>query len=88
MNDRSLRHIVVGLGGSNNGIVREEGFNITPASEVMAILCLSKDFEDLKIRLGNIFVGYTFDKKPIYARDLKAEGAMAILLKEAIKPKP
>lgn len=86
MNDRSLRHIVVGLGGSTNGIVREEGFNITPASEVMAILCLSKDFEDLKIRLGNIFVGYTFDKKPIYARDLKAEGAMAILLKEAIKP--
>ena len=86
MNDRSLRHIVVGLGGATNGIVREEGFNITPASEVMAILCLSNDFEDLKVRLGNIFVGYTFDKKPIYARDLKAEGAMAILLKDAIKP--
>ena len=86
MNDRSLRHIVVGLGGSNNGITREEGFNITPASEVMAILCLSKDFEDLKIRLGNIFVGYTFEKKPIYARDLNAQGAMAILLKDAIKP--
>ncbi len=86
MNDRSLRHIVVGLGGSNNGITREEGFNITPASEVMAILCLSKDFEDLKNRLGNIFVGYTFDKKPVFARDLKAEGAMAILLKDAIKP--
>ena len=86
MNDRSLRHIVVGLGGSNNGITREEGFNITPASEVMAILCLSKDFEDLKKRLGNIFIGYTFDKKPIFARDLKAEGAMAILLKDAIKP--
>lgn len=86
MNDRSLRHIIVGLGGSNNGITREEGFNITPASEVMAILCLSKDFEDLKNRLGNIFVGYTFDKKPIYARDLNAQGAMAILLKDAIRP--
>lgn len=86
MNDRSLRHIVVGLGGSTNGITREEGFNITPASEVMAILCLSKDFEDLKNRLGNIFVGYTFDKKPIYARDLNAQAAMAILLKDAIRP--
>lgn len=86
MNDRSLRQIVIGLGGSNNGITREEGFNITPASEVMAILCLSKNFEDLKSRLGNIFVGYTFDKKPVFARDLKAEGAMAILLKDAIKP--
>ena len=86
MNDRSLRNIVIGLGGSNNGITREEGFNITAASEVMAILCLSKDFEDLKTRLGNIFVGFTFDKKPIFARDLKAENAMAILLKEVIKP--
>ena len=86
MNDRSLRNIVVGLGGSNNGITREEGFNITPASEVMAILCLSSDFEDLKNRLGNIFIGFTFDKKPIFARDLKAENAMAILLKDAIKP--
>lgn len=86
MNDRSLRHIVVGLGGSNNGITREEGFNITPASEVMAILCLSKDFEDLKNRLGRIFVGYTFDRKPVFARDLKAENAMAILLRDAIKP--
>ena len=86
MNDRALRNIVIGLGGANNGITREEGFNITPASEVMAILCLSKDFEDLKNRLGNIFVGYTFEKKPIFARDLKAENAMAILLKDAIKP--
>ncbi len=86
MNDRSLRNIVVGLCGSNNGITREEGFNITPASEVMAILCLSSDFEDLKNRLGNIFIGFTFDKKPIFARDLKAENAMAILLKDAIKP--
>lgn len=86
MNDRSLRKIVVGLGGLSDGIVREEGFNITPASEVMAILCLSKDFEDLKTRLGNIFIGYTFDKKPVFAKDLKAQGAMAILLKDAIKP--
>lgn len=86
MNDRALRDITIGLGGTNNGMPRQEGFNITPASEVMAILCLSKDFEDLKKRLGNIFVGYTFDKKPIYARDLKAEAAMAILLRDAIKP--
>ena len=86
MNDRALRHIIVGLGGTANGIPREDGFNITPASEVMAILCMAKDFEDLKERLGNIFIGYTFDKKPVYARDLKAENAMAILLKDAIKP--
>lgn len=86
MNDRALRNMVIGLGGSNNGITREERFNITPASEVMAILCLSNDFEDLKNRLGNIFVGYTFDKNPIFARDLKAENAMAILLKDAIQP--
>ncbi len=86
MNDRSLRNIIVGVGGTQNGIMREDGFNITPASEVMAILCLSKDFEDLKLRLGNIFVGYTYDKKPIFAKDLKAEGAMAILLKDAIQP--
>lgn len=86
MNDRALRHIVIGLGGSANGIPREDGFNITPASEVMAILCLSKDFDDLKKRLGSIFVGFTFDKQPIFARDLKAQGAMALLLKDAIQP--
>ena len=86
MNDRSLRQIVIGLGGTGNGIPREDGFNITPASEVMAILCMSRSLEDLKNKLGNIFVGFTFDKKPIYARDLKAEGAMALLLKDAIKP--
>jgi formate--tetrahydrofolate ligase len=86
MNDRALRHIVIGIGGTANGIPREDGFNITPASEVMAILCMSKDIDDLKRRLGNIFVGFTFDKKPIHARDLKAEGAMALLLKDAIKP--
>jgi len=86
MNDRALRHIIIGIGGTANGIPREDGFNITPASEVMAILCMSKNIDDLKQRLGNIFVGFTYDKKPIYARDLKAEGAMALLLKDAIKP--
>lgn len=86
MNDRALRDIVIGLGGTANGIPREDGFNITPASEVMAILCMAENFEDLKIRLGNIYVGMTFDKKPVYARDLKAENAMAILLKDAVKP--
>ncbi len=86
MNDRSLRQMVIGIGGTANGIPRETGFNITAASEVMAILCLAKDFADLKKRLGNIFIGYTFDKRPVYARELKAEGAMAILLKDAIKP--
>lgn len=86
MNDRSLRRIVVGLGGTTSGIPRETGFDITAASEIMAILCLSEDLQDLKRRLGNIFIGYTFDKKPVYARDLKAHGAMAALLKDAIKP--
>jgi len=86
MNDRALRDIVIGLGGTGNGIPREDGFNITPASEVMAILCLATGIEDLKQRLGNIYIGQTFDRKPIYARDLKAEGAMALLLKQAIMP--
>ena len=86
MNDRALRNIIVGLGGTTNGIPREDGFNITPASEVMAILCMATDFENLKKRLGNIFIGFTFDNKPVFARDLKAENAMAILLRDAIKP--
>ncbi len=86
MNDRALRDITIGLGGTANGIPRQDGFNITPASEVMAILCMATDFKDLKNRLGDIFIGFTFDKKPIFARDLKAENAMAILLKDAIKP--
>ncbi len=86
MNDRALRDITIGLGGVFNGVPRQDGFNITPASEVMAILCMAEDFKDLKTRLGNIFVGFTYDKKPIYARDLIAENAMAILLKDAIKP--
>ena len=86
MNDRSLRDIVIGLGGTGNGVPRQDGFNITPASEVMAILCMAQSFEDLKQKLGNIFIGFTFAKKPVYARDLMAENAMAILLKDAIKP--
>jgi len=86
MNDRALRDITIGLGGTANGIPRQDGFNITPASEVMAILCMANGFEDLKNRMGSIFIGFTFDKKAIFARDLKAEDAMAILLKDAIKP--
>jgi formate--tetrahydrofolate ligase len=86
MNERSLRDIIIGLGGAKEGVPRESGFNITAASEVMATLCVSKDLMDLKQRLGNIFVGYTYDDKPIYARDLKAQGAMTALLKDAIMP--
>ncbi|MDG2152964.1 MAG: formate--tetrahydrofolate ligase [Crocinitomicaceae bacterium] len=86
MNDRTLRNIVVGLGGPTSGVPRETGFDITAASEIMAILCLSNDLADLKQRLGNIFIGYTFKKEPVFCKDLKAEGAMAALLKEAIKP--
>jgi len=86
MNERALRHIVVGLGGKTQGVPRETGFDITAASEVMAILCLAADAEDLKKRLGNIFIGFTYDKNPVYARDLNAQGAMAALLKDAIKP--
>ncbi|MCB0688160.1 MAG: formate--tetrahydrofolate ligase [Saprospiraceae bacterium] len=86
MNDRALRHTIVGLGGNTGGMPRETGFDITAASEVMAILCLAEDLSDLKRRLGNIFVGYNFDKKPVYARDLNAPGAMATLLKDALKP--
>lgn len=86
MNDRSLRNIVIGLGGTTSGVPRETGFDITAASEIMAILCLANDTEDLKKRMGSIFIGYTMDRKPVYARDLKVEGAMAALLKDAIKP--
>ena len=86
MNDRALRSIVNSLGGVSNGFPREDGFDITVASEVMAILCLSKDLRDLETRLGNIIVAYTRDKKPIRARDLKAEGAMTVLLKDALQP--
>jgi formate--tetrahydrofolate ligase len=86
MDDRVLREVVVGIGGAFGGIARETGFDITAASEVMAILCLSADLKDLKERLGNIVIGYSTDKKPIFARQIKAEGAMAALLKDAIKP--
>ena len=86
MNDRALRNVIVGLGGKVNGIPREDGFMITVASEIMAILCLATDIEDLKTRLGNILVAWTLDNTPVYARDLNAVGAMAALLKDAIKP--
>ena len=86
MNDRQLRHIVSGLGGRMQGVPREDGFEITVASEVMAVLCLAEGIADLKARLGRIIVGYTYDGKPVTAHDLKAEGAMAALLRDAIKP--
>ena len=86
MNDRQLRHIVDGLGGRMQGVPREDGFEITVASEVMAVLCLASDIMDLKQRLARIIVGYTYDGKPVTAHDLKAEGAMAALLKDALKP--
>lgn len=86
MNDRALRQIIIGVGAKGNGVMREENFNITPASEIMAILCLAKDIADLKKRLGNIYVGKTIEGIPVFARDLKVVGAMAALLKDAIKP--
>ena len=86
MNDRELRNIIAGLGGRMNGVPREDGFIITVASEVMAILCLSSDVDDLKERLGKILIAYTRGGEPVYARDIKANGAMAALLKDAIKP--
>ncbi|RMD92017.1 MAG: formate--tetrahydrofolate ligase, partial [Alphaproteobacteria bacterium] len=86
MNDRALRDIVVGLGGVSNGFPRQTGFDITVASEVMAILCLARDLDDLQERLGNIIVAYRRDRSPIFARDLKADGAMTVLLKDAMQP--
>lgn len=86
MNDRALRNVIVGLGGKVNGVPREDHFIITVASEVMAILCLAADIDDLKKRLGNILVAYNYSGEPVYARDLKADGAMTVLLKDAIKP--
>jgi formate--tetrahydrofolate ligase len=86
MNERSLRDIVIGLGGTTEGVPRQSGFDITAASEVMATLCMARDRADLKERLGNIFVGFTYSDKPVFARDLKAHGAMAALIKDAIKP--
>ncbi len=86
MNDRALRNVVVGLGGKVNGVPREDGFQITVASEIMAILCLAADLHDLKERIGRILVAYTYDGKPVFASDLGAEGAMTALLKDALKP--
>ena len=86
MNDRALRDMVISLGGVSNGFPRQTGFDITVASEVMAILCLSNDLEDLQKRLGDIVVAYTRDKKPVYCRDIKADGAMTVLLKDAMQP--
>lgn len=86
ISDRNLRKVVVGLGGPKDGVPHEEEFAITPASEIMAILCLSEDLKDLKERLGRIIVAYTYDLKPIYAKDLKSVGAMAVLLKDALMP--
>jgi formate--tetrahydrofolate ligase len=86
VNDRSLRNIVTGLGGSANGLPTESGFDITPASEIMAILCLSKDLDDLRRRIGNILLGYTFDDQPLTVNDLGVAGAITVLLKDAIQP--
>ncbi len=86
MNDRALRNIVIGLGGHSNGIPREDHFDITVASEVMAVLCLAKDFEDFKERIGKMVIAYTYDKKPVTVKDIKADGAVAVIMKDAIKP--
>ena len=86
VNDRSLRQIITGLGPHTNGLPQQSGFDITPASEIMAILCLSKDLEDMKMRIGNILLGYTLDKKPFFVKDMHVEGAIAALLKDTINP--
>jgi formate--tetrahydrofolate ligase len=86
MNDRALRNMITGLGGKNGGMIRETGFNITAASEIMAILCLAKDMNDLKEKIGKIYIGDTYAQKAVFVRDLNAQGAVALLLKDAIKP--
>lgn len=86
LNDRALRHVIIGLGGKANGVPREDGFDITVASEIMAILCLSEDLKDLKERLSRMLIAYTYDGKPVFVKDLKVEGALTLLLKEAIHP--
>lgn len=86
MNDRSLRDIIIGIGGKANGVMRSDGFNITAASEIMAILCMSQSLSDLKEKIGNILVGFTYDNQPVYVRELNVQEAMAILLKDAVKP--
>lgn len=84
LNDRALRQVIVGLGGPVNGVPREDGFDITVASEIMAILCLATDLKDLKERLANIVIAYTYDRKPVYVRDLKVEGALTLILKKML----
>lgn len=86
MNDRSLRHVMVGLGGPAQGVPREDGFDITVASEIMAIFCLAKDYDDLRERLSKIVIGYTYDREPVFVKDLKVQGALTLLLKDAFKP--
>ncbi|MCO7176254.1 formate--tetrahydrofolate ligase [Sporolactobacillus kofuensis] len=86
LNDRALRHVIIGLGGKTNGVPREDGFDITVASEIMAILCLSKDLNDLKTRLSNMLIAYNYEGRPVFVRDLKVEGALTLLLKDAIHP--
>ena len=86
MNDRALRHVVVGLGGRPNGVPREDGFDITVASEIMAIFCLARDLEDLKERVGNIIIAYKYDGSPVYVKDIKAQGAVALIMKDAMSP--
>ena len=86
MNDRALRNIVVGMGGKVNGFLREDGFMITVASEIMAILCLATSLSDLKERMGNILIAYDLDGNPVYAKQLEVQGAMALLMKDAVKP--
>lgn len=86
MNDRALRNVIVGLGGEKQGVPREDHFDITVASEVMAVFCLATDLSDLKVRLGEMMIGYTYDDEPVYVKDLQVEGALALLLKEALKP--
>lgn len=86
MNDRSLRDIIIGVGGKANGVTRQDGFEITVASEIMAILCLSKDLEDLKERVSNILIAFTYEGKPVYARDINCQGAVSLVMKEAINP--
>ena len=86
MNERELRDIVIGVGSKGNGVMRQDGFEITVASEIMAILCLAKDLKDLKERVGNILIAFDTEGKPVYAKDVKADGAVALIMKEAIKP--
>ena len=86
MNDRALRNIVIGLGGKPNGVPRQDGFDITVASEIMAILCLAANLEDLKERVANILIAYTYDNKPVYVKDIEGQGAVALIMKDAIRP--